>query len=491
MQRWDDAFFRTAAEQAPAPLVVADLDGRVVYANAEATRLVGAPIVGTRVEDLVGDEHASVVSEWFGSIVRGHIGRSVYLEALPVQWAGQARWVDFSGRVVRSTGFRGVVLTPRDVSEYVDMVEQVRSLATIDSLTGLPNRRAFLEALERAVGAPAPVSLLLMDVDGLKGLNDRRGHSAGDAALCQVARAIEDRLPVGAVAGRLGGDEFVVLLGGHDVEQASRWATSLQRDLVAVEPLPGMGEVLSVSVGVAEVARDPDRALAEADAAMYRAKNEGRSRVVRYDPSTRTWAQRRHDLIVELRGLEAIVEQERRRAEAAEVEARTDDGTGLPNRRRLLEDLEALDRDARGAGSTYCLVFLDLDHFGKLNHERGDHGGDLALQRVAAVLTATMRWGEAVYRKGGEELVVLLPCTDLAGGLATAERYRRSLEAAAVPHEGLPDWPVVTASVGVAQGPLESAQDLLRIAGLCMLDAKAAGRNRVSCAPLRLPADSV
>lgn len=94
-----------------------------------------------------------------------------------------------------------------------------------------------------------------------------------------------------------------------------------------------------------------------------------------------------------------------------------------------------------------------------------------------------------VYRKGGEELVVLLPATDLEGGAVAAERFRVAVESAGIPHGGHEDSPTLTVSVGVALGPIDgpTGRRILAVAGLCMLDAKSNGRNRVSTTPEVVP----
>ena len=161
-------------------------------------------------------------------------------------------------------------------------------------------------------------------------------------------------------------------------------------------------------------------------------------------------------------------------------ESRLDAGTGLPNLRRLLEDLPRMHAQAQRRGQPYAVVFLDLDHFGALNKHLGDENGDAALRQVAAALTTACRRGDTVYRKGGEELVALLPDSGPRDARQAAERLRAAVEAAAIPHGGRPDTPVVTVSVGVAvHTPGEDPHSVLTRAGHQMLRAKQHGRNRV------------
>jgi len=160
--------------------------------------------------------------------------------------------------------------------------------AGTDALTGLLNRRAFVEGLERrlqrvAHGPRAAGALLFLDLDNFKPVNDERGHAAGDAALRRVAALVRDGVRPSDLVGRLGGDEFAAWLDGVDAEVAGMRAEVLLR-LAAIElrdiGLPG--RALLMSIGVAAIVPDePEDAaamLARADAAMYAAKRGGGAR---------------------------------------------------------------------------------------------------------------------------------------------------------------------------------------------------------------------
>lgn len=165
--------------------------------------------------------------------------------------------------------------------------------ATTDSLTGIPNRRGFLELLEvAAVRADAdrqPLSLLMADVDHFKAFNDRFGHHVGDHVLRLVAHALgqvpEQSLGRACVAGRYGGEEFAVLLSAVAAPQACALAELLRESLARRRfIMRGTGETLdqiTISIGVAErdQGEDPAEALRRADAALYEAKRRGRNRV--------------------------------------------------------------------------------------------------------------------------------------------------------------------------------------------------------------------
>lgn len=236
----------------------------------------------------------------------------------------------------------------------------------------------------------------------------------------------------------------------------------------------------TVTIGIADLdARGLASALWRADQAMYDGKAQGLSRVVVHDPDERSALQRSNDLRAEMLALTADNARLLR-------ESREDVGTGLPNLRALLEELELLHEASTRSPTTYGLVFLDLDHFGLVNKKRGDRAGDEVLRSVADVLSHAKRATDTLYRKGGEELVVLVPDVGQAEAVRVAVRLRAALEAAAIPHRGRDDLPVVTASFGVATGgyhPDQAPREVMERAALCMLRAKETGRNRVEARP--------
>ena len=163
---------------------------------------------------------------------------------------------------------------------------KMHRLATIDSLTGLINRRAFFDqtASVRMLSARLhqPISLMMIDIDHFKRLNDRFGHATGDEALRIFAATVQTVLREHDVLGRLGGEEFGLVMPGTDLPGALLAAERLSR---AVEGalLPTSGNVYTMTVSIGVVVIDPDEdinaALARADHALYAAKSAGRNRI--------------------------------------------------------------------------------------------------------------------------------------------------------------------------------------------------------------------
>ena len=162
-----------------------------------------------------------------------------------------------------------------------------QQLARRDPLTGLPNRRGFVESvtplLDRARADALPAALLLVDIDRFKLINDVHGHDAGDAVLCEVGRRIERwEGPLCTVA-RLGGEEFGLLVVGMEGIVLSRFAESVRLGIAACDHKDSIGDrSVTASVGVAEVhpATDFQQLYRLADEALYDAKRNGRDRVV-------------------------------------------------------------------------------------------------------------------------------------------------------------------------------------------------------------------
>lgn len=169
--------------------------------------------------------------------------------------------------------------------------DELRKLATTDSLTGVSNRRCFKEQLTAALAAPAPVAVLCADLDHFKAVNDTHGHGVGDEVLKAFAVAVAAVIPETAALGRLGGEEFAVLLPDADAMTAVTTAELVRKAVKDIAVVADTGTVKpTVSVGVAwapamsEEDPDPDTLLHRGDMALYEAKRRGRDRVVMQEP---------------------------------------------------------------------------------------------------------------------------------------------------------------------------------------------------------------
>lgn len=184
-------------------------------------------------------------------------------------------------------------LAVQDVTSLAETMEAVRvardeaqHLAATDPLTGISNRRHFVDAAERSIAQSVrygrPATLLVIDLDGFKAINDTHGHLVGDALLKEMVRICRRSLRDADLLGRLGGDEFAGLLpetpGAMGLVTAERLRAAVSAGSFQPE---GCRVELSVSIGVAALSREArtfDAVLRLADAALYEAKRKGRNR---------------------------------------------------------------------------------------------------------------------------------------------------------------------------------------------------------------------
>ncbi len=197
-------------------------------------------------------------------------------------------------------------LAMRDVRAYAAEVEsreaRFRRLAYTDPLTGLGNRRYFWDALERRSAAGGPATLVCIDLDRFKAINDVWGHDVGDALLVEVAHRLRANLRAGDVAARLGGDEFAVLLALPPTD-ARTAADRLGAVLAAPYALAERRFAMSASIGmVGYTAGDFDNLMRHADMALRYAKLRGRNRTEDYDTAYSQWLRRRTAVEEGLRG---------------------------------------------------------------------------------------------------------------------------------------------------------------------------------------------
>ena len=184
---------------------------------------------------------------------------------------------------------------PAAVTERGDAVQHaaaLQTLATIDGLTGLFNRRHFLAVAEaewnRFLRYHRPVSMLMIDVDHFKSINDRHGHDVGDRVLARVAAICQEHVRASDILGRLGGEEFGLLLPETPETDAAILAERLRLSIGAMCLDAPDGKVTAtVSIGISQAREGADTAvlLKQADVALYEAKRSGRNRVWLYDPA--------------------------------------------------------------------------------------------------------------------------------------------------------------------------------------------------------------
>jgi diguanylate cyclase (GGDEF)-like protein len=278
----------------PDAVLIVDREGRVMESNAAAQALAGAvPPPGQPLADwprfgaalaahlaegptgtlTVGDRSYELRSRAIGPAPR-QIGRLLQLRDVTEYHRAQVR-------VVHTLAERNAQL-----QKVAALQAELQEQALRDPLTGLLNRRAlqqrFDDCTRRDGPQRLPLALVLLDVDHFKSVNDRHGHATGDTVLRELGAALQAGLRAGDMVFRFGGEEFALLLPGADAAGAVRRVTALREHLNA-QPLPSVPEPITFSAGVTAWPAGGDTLdalLRAADAAMYRAKAEGRDRVV-------------------------------------------------------------------------------------------------------------------------------------------------------------------------------------------------------------------
>lgn len=272
-------------------VLVDDLRGRFIWVG-----LVYAFQMALVVRALLSGPEARVGRAWrllFGGAIlimlvlglRAFVAVFHLGELSQPQIVGETHWVQIVSFVaIMATALLGSIGFVLMVKERTD--REVLHLAMTDSLTQVPNRRALMDHAERILAQRCgrPVALLMLDVDHFKRINDAHGHPAGDEVLRKIADRLMGRLRRNDVLGRYGGEEFCVVASDTDTAGALKLAESL-RELISASPLATEYGVIpvSISIGVAcsppNVNRELKEMLAEADAALYAAKQAGRNRV--------------------------------------------------------------------------------------------------------------------------------------------------------------------------------------------------------------------
>ena len=217
---------------------------------------------------------------------------------------------DFPGQMVRKDGtvidisisshalfdhtgaFAGVEGIYRDVTQRKNLERELQRLATTDMLTGMANRRSFLEvaeaAFQRAREGHAPLTLLMLDLDHFKTINDRFGHLEGDRVLAAFAQATRHQLRASDTVGRLGGEEFGLLLPHTTTAEGADIATRILEAIRALELSDSNGQPYRITTSMGLGTLSPgDRSLHDlldrADQALYLAKHRGRNQLAVLD----------------------------------------------------------------------------------------------------------------------------------------------------------------------------------------------------------------
>jgi len=298
LSRAEEERYRDLFENANEPIATVDLDWSLTAVNTAFADALGRSreeLLGTKLGDYLTETGQALSSLHMERKLAGEELSSTYEQTF-VKPDGRTVVFEVSTRLIeedgRPTGIQGMC---RDVTARKEAEDRLRQMADLnsyqahhDALTGLPNRLAFHDEIERAIAAGrrrGPFAVVLVDLDRFKQINDSLGHRAGDVLLQQLASRLREALPYGCGLARLGGDEFGVLL--HGASHASGgWANALDAIKTVLDQpqlVDGVPVAIEASIGVAihpTHGRGVDDLLRRAEVAMYVAKEGGRGHAV-------------------------------------------------------------------------------------------------------------------------------------------------------------------------------------------------------------------
>jgi diguanylate cyclase (GGDEF)-like protein/PAS domain S-box-containing protein len=280
--------FRSLVQHSSDITTVASADGVFTYASSSVERVLGYTVESVVGMSVLGLLHPEDRDELLGRVddLMATPSASITYQARYLHADGSWHWIEvISTNLLHVPSVGGIVSNAREVTETRLLYDQLRYQVSHDGLTGLANRSLFTERLAALTvanrRADGPVTIMLIDLDEFKAINDTLGHHVGDAVLVAVAERMRACVRAGDTPARLGGDEFAILLPGAGAEVATAIAQRFL-DLLA-QPVHAHGHPLRVqaSVGIAaEHTSDPDALLRSADSAMYAAKRTGKGRYV-------------------------------------------------------------------------------------------------------------------------------------------------------------------------------------------------------------------
>ncbi|MEV6595615.1 bifunctional diguanylate cyclase/phosphodiesterase [Actinoplanes sp. NPDC051346] len=310
--------FHALVQHSSDVVTVVGPDAEVLYQSESVQRVFGYPaeiLTGRRLTSLVDAESATRLADALRS-VSGRPYATTVLELTIRHRDRRRRQAEMTiTNLLDDPSVGGLVLNTRDISERKELQEQLVHEAYHDALTQLPNRVLFRERVAEACEnrpEDGDVTVLFLDLDGFKEVNDSLGHLAGDKLLVQVADRLRESVREGDVVARFGGDEFAVLissaLGSDDAEVvAGRIVDGLHEPLridereLHVRGSVGLAAYAALGTARGSVAEAAEQLMRNADLAMYRAKHTGGSGFASYDPQMLAGLVERLELEADLR----------------------------------------------------------------------------------------------------------------------------------------------------------------------------------------------
>ncbi|PKH02752.1 diguanylate cyclase [Psychromonas sp. MB-3u-54] len=276
-----------AVEQSPNSIVITDLNGKIEYVNNMFTKVTGYgkdEVLGQNPRILKSGKtpqttyeemwaHLTCGDIWHGEIINRRKDKSIYIESATITPVKQA-----DGKITNYVAIK------EDITEKKKAEAYTENLAYFDQLTGLPNRR-MLKAqvkyrLNMAQNNNKPLTVMFLDLDNFKNINDSLGHTIGDQVLIKMAKRIKKAIREVDTVSRLGGDEFIMLFPDTDANAAMHIATTLIQEISKATVVEHNELTITPSIGIAiypNDGKDFKTLLKNAETAMYRVKNDSRN----------------------------------------------------------------------------------------------------------------------------------------------------------------------------------------------------------------------
>lgn len=290
------------------PIFLFDLHGEVLSVNEAGSSILGLTtdkLLGSNILDIIESNDRAPYTIILQELSNGR-PRTIDVRIMTEE--GETRvWQLVNVPMIIDGEVEGIYAIAKDITQMIEQQEQILYQAKFDSLTGLHNRYALQEQIERLIEEGRTFTLMFSDLDGFKEINDQFGHHMGDELLQHIGKRLRTALLPNEYAGRLGGDEFIVVAEHGDDEML----TERLRRLVYRPPYFMAGTLVEVHASIG-IVRFPEHGkklkhlLSNADLAMYRAKDNGRDETVMFEPELREDKEERKVL---MEGLDTALEK--------------------------------------------------------------------------------------------------------------------------------------------------------------------------------------
>ena len=301
--------FRLLVQNSTDVVTITEVNGRIKYISPAVLRVLGSepgPMVGTNIAHRVHPDDRAVVAEHVGYVAAAPGNTAAYRARLS-HADGTWRWLEIiSANLLAEPSVAGIVTNSRDVTETLQVQERLSYEASHDVLTGLANRALFNERVEAGIagsGPGHPISIVLIDLDDFKTVNDTLGHAVGDGLLVTVAERMRAAVRPTDTVARLGGDEFAILFEGLAAQDVDKVLLRLTDTLIQPMRIDDHQLRIRASFGVVDGtgADDAGDLLRRADIVMYEAKERGDGGTQRYRPGMQARGVERSRLTTALR----------------------------------------------------------------------------------------------------------------------------------------------------------------------------------------------